>query len=310
MKFEFISAGNKANIDGAKLLAGSNSLFIEEKFDGSRYGLVLYNNVWRAISRNGIDRAKNIPYIIDSLKQLGLPDGTVLDCEVIVMDNDRKKRWELSRSVMGTTDYNPNVVEANLLIFDIQHLGQESFMKQPYLTRREAIKSIIKSNETFDTYISNGCLSYPRAWKVSMLNELWDNIVTKGEGEGLMIKNNAVANYGKDWTKVKKEDTADAFIIGATSGKGKYAGQIGALELAVYNKGSILSIGNCSGMDDSTRKKMTDMAIKKELLGKVIEVKFNEVTKNYKLRHPRFIRWRHDKSQIECLLEQLNDMVC
>lgn len=305
MKFDFISAGKKANIEGAKFLVGSSNLFVEEKFDGSRYGLELFNNNWHAISRNGIDRATNIPYIINALDRLGLPNGTVLDCEVIVMDTNRKKRWELSRSVMGTKEYNPTAAKAQLLIFDIQHLGQEDFTKQSYLNRRGAIKSLITDIATFDTYVSNGLIAYPRAWKASMMYELWDQIVEKGEGEGLMLKNNSMANYGKDWTKVKKEDTADAFIIGATNGKGKYEGQIGAIELAVYSNGVIWPIGSCSGMDDYTRKQMTDMAFKKELRGRVVEVKFNEVTKNFKLRHPRFIRWRTDKPAEECLLEQL-----
>ena len=88
--------------------------------------------------------------------------------------------------------------------------------------------------------------------------------------------------------------------------EGKYEGQIGALELAVYNDGVIWPIGKCSGMEDSVRRDMTDMALHGELKYKVIEVKYNDVTKNKKLRHPRFICWRPDKPKEACLLEQLS----
>lgn len=305
MKFNFTSAGKKANIEGAQLLTGSSSTYVEEKFDGSRFGLELYNGNWHAWSRNNIDRAKNIPYIIDKLEALSLPEGTVLDSEVIVMHPDRLKRWELSRSVMGTKGYNPKTAEAHLLIFDIQYLGQENFKTASYLDRRAVIQDIIKANQTFDTYKSMGRLAYPRAWQIKYLEDLWKQVVEEGNGEGVMLKHNSVAKYGKDWTKVKKEATADAFILGATPGKGKYEGQIGALELAVYNNGVVWPIGKCSGMTDSERIQMTELALHNKLKHKVIEVKFNDVTKNKKLRHPRFVRWRDDKPKEECSIGQL-----
>ena len=47
----------------------------------------------------------------------------------------------------------------------------------------------------------------------------------------------------------------------------------------------------------------------KELIGSVLEVKANELFKDTgKLRHPRFLRFRTDKSPLECTLKgHLND---
>ncbi len=71
----------------------------------------------------------------------------------------------------------------------------------------------------------------------------------------------------------------------------------------------IWPIGKVSNVgDDDTRKKMTDMALHSELKDNVIEIKFNEVTKNLKLRHGRFMRWRDDKPMFECKLEQLEEL--
>ena len=61
----------------------------------------------------------------------------------------------------------------------------------------------------------------------------------------------------------------------------------------------ILEVGECSGFDEETRQYMTDH--QSELIGRVIEVKANEIFKDTgKLRHPRFLRFREDKSPLEC----------
>ena len=64
----------------------------------------------------------------------------------------------------------------------------------------------------------------------------------------------------------------------------------------------VLEVGECSGFDEETREWMTDH--KAELIGSVIEVKSNEIFKDTgKLRHPRFLRFRNDKSPLECTLK-------
>lgn len=59
-----------------------------------------------------------------------------------------------------------------------------------------------------------------------------------------------------------------------------------------------LVVGECSGMDETTRDYMTKNKLK--LLGTVIEVGANEILKTGKLRHPRFIRFREDKEMERC----------
>lgn len=64
----------------------------------------------------------------------------------------------------------------------------------------------------------------------------------------------------------------------------------------------ILEVGECSGFDEDIRAYLTEH--QKELIGKVIEVKANEIFKDTgKLRHPRFLRFREDKSPLECTLK-------
>lgn len=64
----------------------------------------------------------------------------------------------------------------------------------------------------------------------------------------------------------------------------------------------ILEVGECSGFDEEVREYMTNH--KFSLIGDVVEVKANEIFKDTgKLRHPRFLRFRTDKSPLECTLK-------
>lgn len=61
----------------------------------------------------------------------------------------------------------------------------------------------------------------------------------------------------------------------------------------------VLEIGECSGFDEETREYITEH--KAQLIGSTIEVKANEIFKDTgKLRHPRFLRFREDKSPLVC----------
>lgn len=100
----------------------------------------------------------------------------------------------------------------------------------------------------------------------------------RGE-EGLVLY------QGRKALKVKPSENYDVPVTGATEGKGKYAGLIGALETPR---------GKVSGMTDAQRTAFTHK------LPEVIEVECMGLTKNGKFRHPRFVRERFDKSPADC----------
>lgn len=65
------------------------------------------------------------------------------------------------------------------------------------------------------------------------------------------------------------------------------------------NKGGIMQVCECAGFDDETREYFTRN--KNSMIGTVVEVKANEIFKDSgKLRHPRYMRRRFDKSAEEC----------
>lgn len=76
----------------------------------------------------------------------------------------------------------------------------------------------------------------------------------------------------------------------------------------LYAEGSkfkVLEVGECAGFDENVREELTkgfvDDEGNKTYIGSVIEVKCNEIFKDTgKLRHPRFLRFRSDKSPLDC----------
>jgi len=305
-KYDFARAKKAISLDMLDIY--DNDTIAEEKYDGSRYGAVITDEV-KLESRNGIDRAVNVPYICKALKEI-FPKDTILDGEICHVWAPRNKRWELSRSVMGTKGYNPEVEPAQYIIYDIQYLDGKCLKDLELTTRREILaKALLKLNDKFEkleTTLATKTLCIPRQFPISYAKQLYLSILSD-KGEGIMLKAKK-EKYAKSWTKLKKVFSIDCFISGIENGKGKYAGQIGSLKISVFDENkSAVQIGKCSGMDDAKRKEFTQMTINGELLHKVIEVKANEITKNLKLRHPVFIRERYDRTIESCNISQLKE---
>lgn len=126
---------------------------------------------------------------------------------------------------------------------------------------------------------------------------------SKGLAEGVMLKGGNLSN----WKKVKKENTIDCFIVGYLPGKGKYAGKVGSLRCAVYNNvGKVIEIATAGGFNDEIRDWLTEQfkINRKEILSQVIELQYQFVATQGRLRHPRFKDWRDDKLCTECLTDQ------
>lgn len=121
--------------------------------------------------------------------------------------------------------------------------------------------------------------------------------------EGWVFKNGNLA----DWAKWKPIQTIDAVITGYKDGNGKYLGLTGALVASVYSPDNrLVPIANVSGMDDKTRIYIS--ADEDAYLGRVIEVAYQYVGSQGRLRHPRFVRFRDDKAPETCLLSQDPDL--
>jgi ATP-dependent DNA ligase len=65
---------------------------------------------------------------------------------------------------------------------------------------------------------------------------------------------------------------------------------------------SLTYCGSCSGMEDATRKLISDN--KAKLLGEVVEILANDREETGKFRHPRMIDFRNNKNAKDCIWGQ------
>lgn len=156
-----------------------------------------------------------------------------------------------------------------------------------YRERRMRLASLM--DRTGLIQLPNVKLTQTRVMRSVEQIEAWAQEIMRAGGEGLIVKP-LEGRYEKkrsyNWLKIKGEHSLDAQIIGTEKGTGKYEGKIGAV-LIDFN-GVEVRVG--SGLTDALRD--LDPS---ELIGRLIEVKYHEVTPDKSLRHPRFIRFRDDK---------------
>lgn len=107
--------------------------------------------------------------------------------------------------------------------------------------------------------------------------------------EGFVLKS---CSYAIDrMYKVKPVLTVDLIISGFVDGKGKYCGKVGAIKCI---DGEAKEVCKVSGMTDKMR-----FSLCLDDVGRVVEVAYQKVTRDKRLRHPRFKRFRDDKTQTQ-----------
>jgi len=125
----------------------------------------------------------------------------------------------------------------------------------------------------------------------SSIKKMHDMYVHEGF-EGAMIKDPTAAYFFKrDWSVMKYKDFFDADVIikECLEGTGKYSGNLGSF--LVDYQGVNVQVG--SGLSDKLRNKI--WSNKEKFVGRMIEVRYQEVTPDGSLRFPTFVCFRNDR---------------
>lgn len=266
-------------------------VLVEEKLDGVRVVAVIRNGSAKFYSRTGKEFL-NYAHIGEQLMLLlrvadpySSFEGQVFDGEVT--DGD------FNNTVGGARrkSEGPSITS----VFNIfESLSGSQFSiggSESHVARRRNLEAFFRAHHS-SSLMPNLLLVRSRsAGNEAEVMEIYNEVRAAGK-EGVIIKpldGRYERKRSKAWLKIKNEETADIQITGFFEGEGKYAGMLGGF-IGDF-KGVDVRVG--SGLSDNDRIEFWDG--RESIRGDLMEVEFHEVTPDGSLRHPRFVRFRHDK---------------
>lgn len=268
-------------------------VYAEVKYDGERACIYYENENVKIMSRNGNDISSQYPEIVQKIKdsfENTKFKKVFLDGEIISKSfNDLQKRMNrLEKNI--NTDY-----DLDFVCFDILSINEFDFIKDKQDVRRTCLMGLFNNLGMKIKFQSSELIICNN---IQELNDFYYKCINRGE-EGIIIKEMDALwaleeNDRKKWFKVKPVYTSDMRVFKYEYGKGKNKDYISVLW--VEDKNGVIR-SKVSGMTDEMKKFITKM--QDEIIGKIVEVKYNKVTDTNSLRHPRFIRIRFDKDEVD-----------
>ncbi len=299
---------------------------VEWKWDGIRAQLIRRAGEVYLWSRGEELITHRFPEIAAAASRL--PDGTVLDGEVLAFRDDRPLPFSALQQRIGRQKQVQQMareVPVVFMAYDVIELGGGDVREEPLSARRKLLEALLPS---------------PGVLRVSpaVVSESWDALRNLRAGsrernvEGLMLKR-AASRYGVgrkrgDWWKWKIEPhTIDAVLIYAQPGSGKRASLLTDYTFGLWHDGELVPIAKAySGLSNAEIAEI-DRWIRRhtrERFGpvrhvepvQVFELGFEALARSSRhrsglaVRFPRMLRWRKDKTASEAdSLETLQAML-
>jgi bifunctional non-homologous end joining protein LigD len=264
----------------------------ERKLDGIR--LLAYKNgadvrLW---SRNRLSLTANYPAVVKAIARL--PVKTAIF--------DGEATWGWGRQ--GRADYH---------VFDLLWLNGRSTTSLTLVERRQLLKNIPFALPVARVRPLTGPAPWERACR-----EGWEGVIAK------RLDSRYEHRRSKSWLKMKCEATQELVIGGFTDPQGARVG-LGALLVGYFEDGDFVFAGKVgTGFDTALlrdlRAKLDPLTISKTPFTKgtglpryrahwvkpriVVQVAFTEWTVHGKLRHPRLLGLRPDKSARDVIRER------
>jgi len=291
---------------------------LEWKWDGIRAQLVKRGGAIHLWSRGEEIITHRFPEIVAAATHL--PDGTVLDGEVLAFRDDRPLPFSALQQRIGRQKQVAQMARAVPVVFmtyDILEQDGQDIRQLPLRERRERLNGLLQATA------ATGVLRRSPV----VATATWDELAglrreSRDRGvEGLMLKRSSSA-YGVgrkrgDWWKWKIEPyTIDAVLIYAQPGSGKRASLLTDYTFGVWHEGELVPIAKAySGLSNEEIGEM-DRWIRRHTVERfgpvrhvqpvhVFELGFEGIARSPRhrsgiaVRFPRMLRWRKDKPAAE-----------
>lgn len=295
----------------------SKDWIFEVKWDGIR-AISYIDEELRIKSRNDIELKQNFPEL-QELKTLIA--NAVLDGEIVVMREGRPDFQTLIERSNATDardiEYMAQKYPATYVVFDILEKDGKPLVDLPLMERKTLLKGFLKQGKhvILSLFVEEEGEAY------------YELAVRKGI-EGIMAKKkNSPYESGirsRNWLKIKKLQSCDCVIFGYTKGTGFRERTFGALILGLYDESKPVFVGKVgTGFTDRDQERLLEafkllVVEEKTLEGVdvpeevtwlkpqlVCQVIYQSVTKDGKLRMPRYCGLRLDKTPAECKTDQI-----
>ncbi len=288
----------------------------EPKYDGIRVLAFIAPGAARLITRNAKDKTAQFPEIVAELAKL--PGRTkkplVLDGEIVALKDGEAARFQDLQGRMHVANAHSiarlaKEQPAAFIAFDILLDGDEPIMAEPWQVRRKHLEKRLAKKTTKHVWLSP---SAPNGKKMMADAQ-------KGGWEGVIVKDvNAPYQPGKrskSWLKVKLEKQQE-FVVGGFTEPRNSRAHIGSLLVGFYDDDDdLIYAGHVGGgfsqqglkemfrlLEPLERKtspfKTTPKTNEKAHWVKptvVVQVRYNEMTNEGKLRQPVYLGIRDDK---------------
>ena len=264
----------------------------ERKLDGIRVLAYKDGSRVQLWSRNRLDLTGNYPEVVRALGQLSVKDA--------ILDGEATGAW----GRQGDADYH---------VFDVLWLSGRSVTALPLVERRRLLAGL-----RFRSPVAQVTpLAIDEPWKHAC-REGWEGVIAK------RLDAPYESRRSRYWLKMKCEATQELVIGGFTDPQGARVG-LGALLVGYFEKGGFVFAGKVgTGFNTAL---LTELRQKLDALEQptppftasvglprlrahwvrpeiVVQVAFTEWTAHNKLRHPRLLGLRHDKSARDVVRER------
>ena len=311
-------------------LGATSEWMAERKWDGIRGQLIVREDQLFVWSRGEELVTDKFPEF-DVLRNV-LPNGTVIDGEIIAFENGQPLGFNVLQSRIGRKNVSKAILKKApvlMIAYDLLEHNGVDIREKPMQDRRVELEKLVKQVASDKLLISN---------LVDFNN--WEELVKEREksrqhhAEGLMLKHKAgtykVGRKKGNWWKWKVDPlTIDAVMIYAMRGHGRRANLYTDYTFAVWKGEELVPFTKAySGLTDKEINQV-DAFVKRNTVDRfgpvrsvkpelVFEIAFEGIARSSRhksgvaLRFPRMFRWRKDKPAKEANtlddLEKLLDL--
>lgn len=312
------SEKRKAAADLEDALGEPQEWQAEWKWDGIRAQMIKRDGKIFIWSRGEDLSTEKFPELHPFLNDL--PDGTVLDGEILSFTNGLPMPFNVLQTRIGRKNLSKKILQESpvaVIAYDCLEYEGEDIRTKTQAERRIILEKLQAATQ------------YPEIFRISELIKFdsWKALEKIREqsramiAEGIMLKRKkATYQVGRrrgDWWKWKIDPLSiDAVMIYAQKGHGRRADLYTDYTFAVWDGDKLVPFAKAySGLTDQEINKV-DYFVKRNTLEKfgpvrtvkpelVFEIGFEGINKSTRhksgiaLRFPRILRWRHDKKKEE-----------